>query len=271
MARCAACPPRGIFVTHSPFISAPTESAPKSGRPAWGRRKLKQIRCLRALLSGAQGAPAKVQLRECSHRAQKPRTGQLPKSGRLGGDGGKGLTAREGPGQRQVPRGSRWGQESNRLDALGQERSGAGLRPGPAPVRTCPRMLRGLWLPPRTSQTAEPTPPGPPSSSPLCAGHQPAPVRSPSCTPGGGQAPSDTQERHRSCCLRTSSPVTTGNHAPDLRRGQVTREKPLEALRMEPSFAWGMGQRTRGWKWRLVRGDPRGRGDGDVAGWRWQR
>lgn len=159
------------------------------------------------------------------------RPGRVPGSGRF----------REGAGgDREATGWTRWGRSARGRDS-------GPAPPLSAPARTCPRMLRGLWLPPRTSQTGEPTPPGPPSSSPLCAGHQPAPVRSPSCTPGGGQAPSNTQERHRSCCLRTSSPVTTGNHAPDLRRGQVTREKPLEALRMEPSFAWGMGRRARGW------------------------
>lgn len=105
-----------------------------------GPEALMQIRRLRDLLPGVQGAPphpAKVGLRECSHGAQKPRTGQLPKIGLLGGGGRKGLMATEGSGQQQVPRGSKWGQESSRLVALRQKRSRAGLRPLSAPARAC--------------------------------------------------------------------------------------------------------------------------------------
>lgn len=184
-ARCAGCPPGGILAAHAPFFSAPTESARRSGRLAWGRRKLWcESAVCELCFSGRRAPPAKVGLRQCSHGAQRPRTGQLPKSGLLGQNGRKGLTAGEGAAQRRVPRGSRWGQERNRLVAPGQQRAAAGLRPGP--VRTCPRMRRAWSVASSTHiQDREPDQPGPPSSSPLCTGRHASPS-GPLSPPGTG-------------------------------------------------------------------------------------
>lgn len=138
-ARCAGCPPGGILAAHAPFFSALSQPEGvgdwRGGDGNWGKSAVCEL-----CFSGRRAPPAKVGLRQCSHGAQRPRTGQLPKSGLLGRNGRKGLTAGEGAAQRRVPRGSRWGQERNRLVAPGQQRAAAGLRPGP--VRTCPRMRR---------------------------------------------------------------------------------------------------------------------------------